>query len=126
MKKTLFVLLMALMVFGMGRMVMAEEFDQATVSLVESWGVEPKNVSSFLVQAQFYADRAGISLEKMLRVYGQSGAEIWRNQGLTPYQGAESCMYTVGDIVLQLRLGLLTPAELSRRGGFDGHGSMTP
>ncbi len=67
-----------------------------------------------------YSRITGMRHEDMVNTFGQQGALIYQQAGLTGYQGSLQAMHNAASITLMQRTGLLTPGALSRYGGLSG------
>lgn len=67
-----------------------------------------------------YSRITGMRHEDMVNTFGQQGALIYQQAGLTGYQGSLQSMHNAASITLMQRTGLLSPGSLSRYGGLSG------
>lgn len=71
-------------------------------------------------QEGMFSRMTGMRHTDMVNSYGQQGALIYTQHGMTGYQGALSAMGTAAQITMAQRMGLISPDVLSRAGGISG------
>lgn len=71
-------------------------------------------------QENMFARMTGLSHADMVSTYGQQGALIYTQNGLTGYQGSLQSMNNAATIAMGQRMGLIDPGMLSRYGGASG------
>ena len=79
-------------------------------------GVRAKTLTS----ETMYARMTGQSHSDMVNSYGQQGAMLFSQMGLTNYQGSTMNMANAARVEQMKRLGLINESQLARHGGASG------
>lgn len=92
----------------------------AQMQRLQRMGASSGQHTSIMNKEAMYKRMLGISHQDMVSTYGQQGAMIFSQLGLTNYHGSSLNMANAAMIETKKRLGLLTPAEIARQGGESG------
>lgn len=87
---------------------------------IQDMGASGDISGSVMRQEGMFARMSGMRHSDMVNSYGQQGALIFSQQGLTGYQGSLSSMAIAAQLAMTQRMGLISPGELSRHGGMSG------
>lgn len=77
-------------------------------------------MGGIIQQESMFSRMAGLSHADMVNTYGQQGALIYSQAGLTNYQGSMASMSNAATVTMMQRMGLLNPGEVARAGGASG------
>lgn len=87
---------------------------------LQTMGASDDIRSSVIRLEGMFSRMAGIRHSDMVNTYGQQGALIYSQYGLTNYQGSLASMANAALVAMSQRMGLVTPGELARHGGASG------
>lgn len=87
---------------------------------MQTMGADLSQYTSIMRKEDLYGRITGMSHTNMVNTFGQQGAVIYQQAGLTGYQGSLQAMHNAAQITLMQRSGLITPGTLSRYGGISG------
>lgn len=87
---------------------------------MRTMGADLSEYTNIIRKEDMYSRVTGMSHADMVNTYGQQGALIYQQAGLTGYQGSLQAMHNAASITLMQRTGLLGPGALSRYGGISG------
>lgn len=87
---------------------------------MRTMGADLSEYTNIMRKEDMYSRVTGLSHADMVNTYGQQGALIYQQAGLTGYQGSLQAMHNAASITLMQRTGLLSPGALSRYGGISG------
>ncbi|MCB5270526.1 MAG: hypothetical protein LHW56_01625 [Candidatus Cloacimonetes bacterium] len=67
-----------------------------------------------------FARMAGMTISQMVDTYGQQGAMVYNQYGLTPVHGSQMAMSNAARVEFMKRTGIVSAAEVARLGGVSG------
>lgn len=87
---------------------------------MRTMGADLNEYANIARKEDMYSRITGMRHEDMVNTFGQQGALIYQQAGLTGYQGSLQSMHNAASVTLMQRTGLLSPGSLSRYGGLSG------
>ncbi len=87
---------------------------------LQTMGAGLTDMSGIMHKESMFARMTGLSQSDMVNTYGQQGALMFSQAGLTNYQGSLMNMSNAATVTMMQRMGLLDPGELARAGGISG------
>jgi len=107
--------------------VMMELFESAdfneigqNLQRLQRMGANVGQMQSIAGMEHMFTRMTGISHNNLVSTYGQQGAMIYSQAGLTGYQGSLENMANASRIEMMKRLGLVSASEVARAGGVSG------
>ena len=90
------------------------------LSKLQTSGVSGANAGRVYSQLGMRASQAGASIQKMMETVGTQGEYLFRQNGMTPYQGQLAAATSYSSFAAANRMGLISPDQMARLGGLDG------
>lgn len=91
-----------------------------SLSKLQVSGASGKTASSVYSHLGMKASVAGSSIQKMMDTVGAQGEYLFRQNGMTGYQGQVSAANSYSSFAAANRMGIISPEQLARMGGLDG------
>lgn len=97
-----------------------EELSKLNLAGADVKGGSTSVASNAYRQIGAMAAVGGTSVQKMMNTVGAQGQYLFQSNGMTPYLGQLAAANSYAGFSAAQRVGLLSPAVLSRMGGLDG------
>ncbi len=87
---------------------------------LQTMGADISQYNNIARKEQLFSRITGLSQQDMVSTYGQQGALIYSQAGLTNYQGSLQAMNNAATIAMGQRMGLVSQGMVARYGGVSG------
>jgi len=87
---------------------------------MQRMGANMNQMGNIVNKESMFARMTGLSHMDLVNTYGQQGALIYSQAGLTNYQGSMAAMSNAANVTMMQRMGLITPGAVARGGGISG------
>lgn len=87
---------------------------------MQDMGAKMTNFMQISRREDMYGRITGLTHDQLVDTYGQQGALVYNQAGLTGYQGSLQAMANAAMITMGQRMGLVSEGQINRAGGVSG------